>query len=156
MDKPQFVYVTYIAAAPEAVWKAITDPDTAVKYWGHVNVSDWRVGSNWEHREGGKDGRLRLFGKVVESDPPRRLVITWADPADAANETKHSRVTFDIEPYRGLVKLTVTHDRLEPGSTMLRDISQGWPAVLSSLKSMLETGEPLPKLWGGAKSSTGS
>jgi uncharacterized protein YndB with AHSA1/START domain len=147
MDKPQLVYVTYIATTPEAVWKAITDPATTTKYWHHVNVSDWRVGSNWEHHEGSPGGKLNLVGKVVESDPPRRLVLTWAEPTDAGNEAKTSRVVFDIEPYRGLVKLTVTHDRLEPGSTMLDKISLGWPMVLSSLKSMLERGEPLPKLW---------
>jgi uncharacterized protein YndB with AHSA1/START domain len=84
-----------------------------------------------------------LVGKVIEIDPPRRLVLTWADPADTGTEARHSRVTFDIEPLSGTVRLTVTHDRLEPGSEMERDITRGWPAVLSSLKTMLETGEPL-------------
>ncbi len=149
MDKPEFVYVTYIASTPEAIWKAITQPEITGKYWYNVNVSEsgWRPGTRWEHRDPAKDGPLRLVGKVVESDPPRRLVLTWAFPQDENDEAKQTRVTFDIEPFRGVVKLTVTHDRLEPDSDMLRGITHGWPIVLAGLKSMLETGKPLPKLW---------
>lgn len=90
---------------------------------------------------------LRLVGKVLESSPPRRLVLTWASSADMAREDKHSRVTFEIEPIGEVVRLTVTHDRLEPGSEMLEGITEGWPKVLSSLKSLMEMGRPLPKLW---------
>jgi len=148
MDRPQFVYVTYISTTPESVWKALTDPDTTTKYWQNVNVSDWRSGSKWEHRDAGKEGALRLVGRVIESSPPRRLVLTWAFPNDEAREEKHTRVTFEIEPLGGgVVRLTVTHDRLEPSSDMLRGITDGWPKVLSSLKSLLEVGRPLPKLW---------
>jgi len=146
MEKPEFVYVTYISTTPEKVWNAIVDPDTARQYWQQVNVSDWKPGSKWEHRDG-KTGELRLVGKVLESVPPRRLVLTWAAPADEAREAGHSRVTFEIEPHRGVVRLTVTHDRLEPDSEMLKGITNGWPIVLSSLKSFVETGKPLPKLW---------
>jgi uncharacterized protein YndB with AHSA1/START domain len=88
---------------------------------------------------------VALVGKVVEFSPPRRLVLTWAAPADAANEGKHSRVTFDIEPLSDTVRLTITHDQLEPGSEMERSIAEGWPKVLSNLKTLLETGRPLPK-----------
>jgi uncharacterized protein YndB with AHSA1/START domain len=147
MDKPVFVYVTYIASTPEKVWRALVEPEVTVEYWRLVNVSDWKPGSRWEHREGGPQGALRLVGKVVESAPPRRLVITWAFPADEANEKKHTRVAFDIEPVESVVRLTVTHDRLEPGSKMLEGITAGWPKVLSSLKSLLEVGKPLPALW---------
>jgi uncharacterized protein YndB with AHSA1/START domain len=84
---------------------------------------------------------------VIESSPPRRLVLTWAPPADAVLEEKHSRVTFEIEPVGDVVRLTVTHDRLEPGAEMHQAIMKGWPKVLSSLKSLLEVGRPLPKLW---------
>jgi uncharacterized protein YndB with AHSA1/START domain len=86
-------------------------------------------------------------GKVLESSPPRRLVLTWAAPEDAGREEKHSRVTFELEPIGEVVRLTVTHDRFEPGSQMLERIREGWPKVLSSLKSLLEAGRPLPKLW---------
>ena len=79
--------------------------------------------------------------------PSRRLVITWAFPSDEARPEKHSRVTFEIEAVAGTTRLTVTHEDLEPGSEMLEGITDGWPKVLSSLKSLLELGRPLPKLW---------
>ena len=75
--------------------------------------------------------------------PPRRLVLTWADPADASDKGKHTRVAMDIEKVGDMVRLTVTHDEFKPGSDMLRKISNGWPRVLSSPKSFLETGKPL-------------
>ncbi len=147
MDKPQFVYVTYISTSPEKLWNALIDADMTTKYWQAVNVSDWKPGSKWEHRRASKEGALLLVGRVVESSPPRRLVLTWAFPADERHEEKHTRVTFEIEPLGSVVRLTVTHDRLEPGSEMLRGITAGWPKVLSSLKSLLEGGRPLPELW---------
>jgi len=147
MDKPQFVYVTYIATTPEKLWNALIDPETTAKYWQHVNVSDWQPGSTWEHRRSVEEGTPLLVGKILESYPPRRLVLTWAFPADASREKKHTQVTFEIEQFRGVVRLTVTHDHLEPDSEMLRGITDGWPKVLSSLKSFLEVGRPLPKLW---------
>jgi uncharacterized protein YndB with AHSA1/START domain len=85
-----------------------------------------------------------MVGKVIESSPPRRLVITWARPADENNDAATSRVTIELQPIDSMIKLTVTHDKLVPGSDMLKGISEGWPRVLSSLKSLLETGKPLP------------
>jgi activator of Hsp90 ATPase-like protein len=79
-------------------------------------------------------------GQGLASQPPRRLVLTWANPQDKANKARHSRVTFEIEPVAEMVRLTITHDELEAGSDTLRKISDGWPRVLSSLKSLLETG----------------
>ncbi len=147
MDKPTFVYVTYIATTPEKLWKALTEPELTTRYWQHVNVSDWKPGSRWEHRDSGVEGAPLLVGNVIESVPPKRLVITWAFPQDEKSEEKNTRVTFEIEEVRGVVRLTVTHDRLEPDSDMLRGITEGWPKVLSSLKSFMERGEPLPRLW---------
>ncbi len=147
MDKPEFVYVTYISTTPEKLWNALIEPAVTTKYWQHVNVSDWKPGSKWEHRRSNKEGAPLLVGKVIESSPPRRLFLTWASPADEAREEKQSRVTFEIEPLGSVVRLTVTHDRLEPGSEMLKSITAGWPKVLSSLKSLLEVGRPLPELW---------
>lgn len=147
MDKPQFVYVTYIATTPDKLWNALLDAKMTSKYWQHENVSDWKPRSSWEHRALDETRTLRLVGKVVESTPPRRLVLTWAFPEDANREETHSRVAFDIEPVGDVVRLTVTHDRLEPGSKMFEGIREGWPKVLSSLKSLLETGRALPKLW---------
>ena len=147
MDKPRFVYVTYIAATPEKIWNALIDTELTTQYWQHVNVSDWKPGSRWEHRRDGKDGDVLLVGKVIESTPPRRLVLTWAFPADEEREEKHTRVTFELEPVGTVVRLTVTHDRLEAGSDMLDGITEGWPKVLSSLKSFMESGRALPRLW---------
>ncbi len=147
MDKPQFVYVIYISTSPEKLWNALIDPKMTRKYWQHENVSDWKPGSKWEHRSSDKERTLKLVGKVVESSPPPRLLLTWAFPADEAHEEKHSRVTFEIEPIGDVVRLTVTHDHLEPGSEMLRGITEGWPKVVSSLKSLMEVGRPLPQLW---------
>ncbi len=78
---------------------------------------------------------------------PRRLVLSWVDPADEARAEKYSRVTIEIEPTAGVTRLTVVHNGLEPGSDMLKGISEGWPIVLSSLKTLLETGRALPRLW---------
>jgi uncharacterized protein YndB with AHSA1/START domain len=147
MDEPQFVYVTYISTSPEKLWNALIDPKVTAKYWQHENVSDWKPGSTWEHRSADKERTLRLVGKVIEVSPPQRLVLTWAFPADEAHEEKHSIVTFEIEPVGGVVRLTVTHSRLGPGSEMVEGITEGWPKVLSSLKSLMEMGRPLPKLW---------
>lgn len=151
MKKPDYVYVTYIATTPEKVWQALVDTDVTRQYWAdptagcaRVNVSDWKPGSRWEHQRVDDTHAVDIVGKVVESTPPRRLVITWARPADEADDSKHSRVAFDIEPYGdALVRLTVTHDGLD--AQMLEGISGGWPKVLSNLKTLLETGRALPK-----------
>ncbi len=147
MDKPLFVYVTYISTTPEKLWNALIDAQMTRKYWQHENISDWKPDFRWEHRSSDKKRTLKLVGKVIESSPPRRLVLTWAFPADEAHEERHTRVAFEIEPFGDVVRLTVTHDRLEPDSEMLRGITMGWPKVLSSLKSLLEVGQQLPKLW---------
>ncbi len=147
MDKPEYVYVTYISAPPEKIWKALIEPETTTKFWEHANFSDWKPGARWEHRTMDGKAEVLMVGKVVEFSPPRRLVLTWARPADEAREEKHSRVTIDLEPMRGVVRLTVTHERLEGDAEMLEGITDGWPKVLSSLKSLMETGKALPRLW---------
>ena len=146
MSNSRFVYTVYIAATAERVWEALLDGEMTRQYWGHENVSDWKPGSKWEHRRFDAARTVVMAGEVVESAPPRRLVLTWADPAEAADKAKHTRVTFEIETVADMVRLTVTHDDLKPGSDMLRKITNGWPRVLSSLKSFLETGRPL-KTW---------
>jgi uncharacterized protein YndB with AHSA1/START domain/DNA-binding transcriptional ArsR family regulator len=143
-DKPSFVYVTYIRSTPEKVWDALTDAELTAAYWGHSNVSDWRPGSRWEHRRTDGSGIADVVGTVVESDRPTRLVTTWAAPEDEGQEGKYSRVTFDIQPHADIVRLTVTHEDLDD-EAQLSDASSGWAAVLSNLKSLLETGSPLPQ-----------
>ncbi len=142
-DKTSFLYVTYILSTPEKVFEAITKPDLARRYWGHENVSDWKPGSKWEHVRA-DDRTVQLVGEVVEVSPPDRLVITWANASQASDPASYSRVTFEIEAYeKDMVRLTVTHDELEAGSGMANGIKKGWPVVLSSLKSFLETGRGL-------------
>ena len=152
MKKPDYVYVTYIATTPEKTWAALVDTDLTREYWrdpvagcARTNVSDWKPGSPWKHVRADGSEVVDIVGKVIESTPPRRLVFSWARPADAENAAKHSRVSFDIEPYgEKLVRLTVTHDDLERDPDMLTSISGGWPKVLSNLKTFLETGTALP------------
>ena len=139
MSKSTFVYVTYIRSTPDQVFKALTDKEITRLYWGHNNVSDWKPGSRWEHRRS-SNGNVDILGEVIEAKPPSRLVISWASPE---NPSALSRVTFDIEAASELVKLTVTHDDLEAGSGMDKGIRSGWPLVLSSLKTYLETGKAI-------------
>lgn len=141
--RTSFVYVTFIASTPEKVFQAITRPEVAARYWGHENVSDWQPGSRWDHVRANDGRAVNISGRVVENTPPRRLVISWSSPEKFDDAASHSRVTFDVLPYDGMVRLTVTHDELEAGSAMAAGISKGWPIVLSSLKSYLETGRPL-------------
>ncbi|HEY4455349.1 MAG TPA: metalloregulator ArsR/SmtB family transcription factor [Pseudonocardiaceae bacterium] len=140
-DKPSHVYVTYIQSTPEKVWQALTDADLSAQYWGHANISDWQTGSTWSHRRADDSGIDDVVGVVEVSDPPRRLVTTWKAP-DAGPEVDPSRVTFDIEYSGQIVRLTVTHENLADEEE-LHAVSKGWPAVLSNLKSLLETGKTL-------------
>jgi uncharacterized protein YndB with AHSA1/START domain len=151
MTKSAFVYVTYISAKQDQVWKALIEPEFTRQYWQHDNVSDWKPGSTWEHRPLEAGRPVDIVGKVVECTPPRRMVLTWAAPPEAARPEAYSRVTFELETIETMVKLTVTHDELEQGSGMDKGIREGWPRVLASLKSLLETGKALPTWAGKAK-----
>jgi uncharacterized protein YndB with AHSA1/START domain len=139
MKKPKQVYQTFIRSTPKKTWDAITKPAFTRQFWaGIANVSDWKKGSKWEHVS--KENEVWLTGVVVESVASKRLVVTWVDPDDLKDK---SRVTFEIEPMDGLVCLTVTHDKFKDGSKMAGKVSWGWPRVLSSMKSFLETGKGL-------------
>lgn len=142
-DRPAFRYVIYIEGTAEKVWHTLTDADLTAEYWDHHNVSDWQAGSAWEHRRTDGSGIADVVGTVVASSPPTRLVTTWALP-DAAAAAEPSRVTFDIEPHGDIVRLTVTHENL-PDETERAIAAHGWAAVLSNLKSLIETGSPLPQ-----------
>jgi uncharacterized protein YndB with AHSA1/START domain len=141
MTTTEFHYTTYIKSTPERVWAALITPEFTRQYWGKANVSDWKPGSRWEHRPAA--GAPLVTGIVRECIPPTRLVLTWAAPGDHDDATKHSRVTFTIEAIKDMVQLHVAHDQLVAGSDMAKGISGGWPRVLSSLKTFLETGAPL-------------
>ena len=142
MSKPEFVYTTYIETTAEKLWHALTDGDFTERYWfGQRVASDWKVGSPYRFI---KQGGASLEGKVLISEPVRRLAYTWDPCSPEAKRERTSRVTFDLEPHGKIVKLTVTHDNLDEGGKTLRDISGGWPLVMASLKSFLETGRELP------------
>ena len=142
-DFPDYVYVTYIRADRQTVWNALTDATITPIYWaGIANVSDWQVGSEWTHRKGGDPtGDYDIWGKVIESRPPEKLVFTF-QPAAQNLQDEGSIVTYALEVEGESTKLTVTHTNL-PDRDMLNGISQGWPAILASLKSYLETGDSL-------------
>jgi uncharacterized protein YndB with AHSA1/START domain len=152
MNQAKHIYVVYIATTAEKLWKAITQGELAGQYWGHENVSDWKVGSRWSHVTADQARQERIVGKVIEVTPPTRLVMSWADPKLVDDKTQHSKVSFDIEPLDDMVKLTVTHDELVADSNMERGITKGWPLVLSSMKSFLETGKGLD-IWATKKTA---
>ncbi|GAA3955730.1 metalloregulator ArsR/SmtB family transcription factor [Actinomadura viridis] len=161
-----FVYVTYIRTTPEKLWRALTEPAFTRRYWGGVALkSDWKAGSPvlWQNAPGEE---FRDHGQVVlTAEPYHRLSYGWhtyqpehaellgwseEELAEAVKEPP-SRVTFDLRPHGTAVKLTVTHDDLQPESWMHRlvsgstDLTGGWPELLSDLKTLLETGEaPVP------------
>jgi uncharacterized protein YndB with AHSA1/START domain len=143
MHKPEFVYVTYIETTPEKLWQALTDGHFTERYWfGYRFDSSLKIGTPTAL---GKDGKVTDEGVVIECDPPKRLVYTWHplyDP-ELAKETP-SRVSYDLVQHGDHVKLTVTHAGFPEASKVLPSIATGWPLVLSSLKSFLESGRPLP------------
>jgi uncharacterized protein YndB with AHSA1/START domain len=142
MSKPEFVYVTYIETTPEKLFQALTDSDFSRRYWFNTSFrTDWRVGSPFALVV---NDQVTDTGTVLAYDPPRRLAYTFHhELSDTARKEKPSRVTFTLQPHGKLVKLTLTHEDFAPGSVILDSISKGWPAILSSLKSLLERGEPL-------------
>ena len=142
-ERPSYVYVTYIESSPERVWQALTSADLTAQYWGHSNVSDWQPGSSWEHRRVDGSGIADVVGAIIESTPPKRLALTFDAPGQEPPGGP-TVVTFDIEPYHEIVRLTVTHENL-PDQDALDAISAGWPAVFANLKSLLETGHVLPQ-----------
>jgi uncharacterized protein YndB with AHSA1/START domain len=144
-QRPRYVYVTYIESPPERVWDALIDADLTARYWGHSNVSDWQAGSRWEHRRIDGSGIADVTGTVLEAAPPSRLVITFEAPGES-DESPHgpSVVTFELEPYHEIVRLTVTHENLADADAV-EAVAAGWPAVCANLKSLLETGHVLPR-----------
>jgi DNA-binding transcriptional ArsR family regulator/uncharacterized protein YndB with AHSA1/START domain len=156
MEQPQFVYTTYIRTTPERLWQALTEPSFTRRWWQTTFDTDWTVGSTmtWDN-----NGVIIADPEqvVLECDPYQRLAYRWHTFTPELNERvqfgdevfaklsreRRSRVAFDLEPVGEMVKLTVVHDDFEPGSTAATMVRNGWPVFLSSLKTLLETGEPL-------------
>ncbi len=141
----QFVYVTYIRTTPEALFEALTAPEFTRQYWfGISQECDWHVGAEWKMKF--PDGRIADTGEVLEFNPPRRLVLKWRN--EFMSELKaegFSRCVMELEPLGEMVKLTISHSIDREKSKFIDAVSGGWPQVLSSLKSLLETGRPLPR-----------
>jgi uncharacterized protein YndB with AHSA1/START domain len=136
------VYQVFIRATPEQIWDAITKPEFTVKYFHGARVENTAE----RHLGLGPNGEVWGDSATREFDPPRRLVHGWRSLYDpAAADESESRVTWEIEPHeRGYSKLTVTHDQLEGAPKTAQSVSgEGWMWVLSGLKTLLETGEPL-------------
>ncbi|MFE5592669.1 SRPBCC family protein [Streptomyces sp. NPDC056549] len=158
MDSDTFVYTTYIRTTPDELWQALTEPELTRRYWGVSFETTWTPGASMVWDENGRR-TVDPDQVVLEARPGRLLSYTWhtftKDWADAVRleqeayelltREPRSRVTFVIEPSGDTVRLTVTHGGLEPGGIIKGLIGEGWPALISSLKSLLETGEELPE-----------
>jgi uncharacterized protein YndB with AHSA1/START domain len=136
-DKFACTYVTYIESSADKVWHALTDAELTAEWWGHSNVSDWQVGSSWEHRRGDRSGQVDGTGLVLETQPPQRLVMTF--PTNVP-----SKVTFEIVPHKDIVRLTLLHEELADQMTCTI-VARVWPAILANLKTLMETGRRLPQ-----------
>lgn len=143
MAESRFVYVTYIRTTPEKLWQALLEPEFTRRYWaGTWQECEWKVGASWRIMI--PDGRVGDSGEVLEFDPPKRLVLSWRNEfMPALREEGYSRLSYELEPVGGSVKLTVTHVMEKPDSKLVEGVSSGWPHILASLKSLLETGESL-------------
>lgn len=141
--KPTHQMQIFIRTSPEKLWEALTEGRLSQQYYMHSRVeSTWEPGALYRYLAA--DGSVLIDGEVIECDPPRRLVTTfnalWV-PEEQRGET--TRVTYEIEPVGAACKLTMIHEGLTPGMPLTLGIQTGWAQILSSLKSLLETGEPL-------------
>jgi uncharacterized protein YndB with AHSA1/START domain len=136
----RFVYVSYIRATPERLWHALTSPEIIAQYrFGMIVESEWHVGSAWKMFA---DGHLMDSGEILESVAPRRLVLSWRSEWSAEFKAEgKSTCVFEIEPTPPSAKLTLTHSSERPSSKFIAAVADGWPMVISNLKSLLETGE---------------
>lgn len=145
MTSPDIVYVTYIATTPEKAWEALIRAEFIRQYFfGIVVDSDWRVGSEVEYRL--PDGTPHIRGQVLACDPPRQLSMTWTVVShEDFRKLPPATITFTIEPLGDVVRLTVVESNPELlDDRILEGGRQGWPVILCSLKTLLETGSPLP------------
>ena len=139
----KFVYATYIRTTPDKLWAALTEPEFTKQYWaGTWQESEWKKGASWRIMI--PDGRLGDGGEILEIDRPRKLVLSWRNEFKPELRAEgFSRATFELEPQGDMVKLTVVHQIDKPGSKFIEAVSSGWPLILASLKSLLETGQSL-------------
>ena len=140
-----YVYTTYIRSTAELVFRALTTPEFTMQYWGGAELrSDWEVGSRLEavHPD-----REDFIGTILAVEPPHRLSYTFTGRAEEAAGRPPTVVEFAISPFGDeAVKLQVLHTGFtddEKGEQDVRDVGEGWPAILAALKTLLETDRPL-------------
>jgi len=140
MANSTFLYVTYIRTTPQKLWSALTDPEFMKQYWFGMHCeSAFTAGSPWKLVN--DSGEVWDSGEIVESDPPRRLVIRWTHQMRPELKAEGASLcTMELEPVEQAVKLTITHSVEREGSKLVEAVSGGWPKILSNLKSLLETG----------------
>jgi uncharacterized protein YndB with AHSA1/START domain len=145
MADSEFVYVTYIRTTPEKLWRALLEPEFTRQFWFDTTQKcAWKPGASWQIVMPG--GRVADSGEVVEIEPQRRLVLKWRNEIFPEMTAEgYSRLTYELEQKGETVKLTVKHVMEKSESTFIKSVTEGWPAILSSLKSLLETGESLPE-----------
>ncbi len=144
--KPEFNYVTFINAPRQKVWRALTTSEFTRRYWFNSTVeSDWQEGSEYTFRVSDEKGenRIAVQGKILKNDEPRELVYQFTFPTNEELKDEDSTVQFLLEENEGITKLSVRHYDFEEGSKMFRGIIEGWPQILSSLKTLLETNKEL-------------
>jgi uncharacterized protein YndB with AHSA1/START domain len=143
MSESRYVYVTYIRTTQQKLWDALTKPEFQKQYWfGMHQETDWKKGSPWALKF--TDGRTADSGEVLEIDPPKRLVLKWRNEwKPELTQEGWSRCVYDLEPDGAVVRLTVTHTIEKENAKLIEAVSGGWPRILSSLKTLLETGEPI-------------
>jgi uncharacterized protein YndB with AHSA1/START domain len=138
------VYRVNIQAAPEKVWQALTNSEYTAKFWyGSAISSDWKAGS--EYKLTTPDGsNVFIHGKVLEADPPRRLVQTYKTNWPPFDTEKETTMTWELEPVGDGTKLTLTHEGFQEGSRLYEQLGTpaGWAHVVNGLKSVVETGQP--------------
>jgi uncharacterized protein YndB with AHSA1/START domain len=143
MAESKFVYVTFIRSTQKKVWKALQEPEFTRQYWVEVeHVTTWKKGAPWKMVAPG--GLLLCSGEVLEYDPFKRYAVSWRHEKDPEIAKEgHSRMECDLEQQGSTVKVTITHTIAKPESQTIASVSKGWPFVLASLKSFLETGQPI-------------
>jgi uncharacterized protein YndB with AHSA1/START domain len=143
MADSRFVYVTYIRTTPAKLWQALIDPEFTRQYWAETwQDSEWKPGASWKLMI--PDGRVGDSGEILEIEPQRRLVLKWRNEFKPELHAEgYSRMTCELEEQGESVKLTIIHEMDKPGSKLIEGVSNGWPLILASLKSLLETGESL-------------
>jgi uncharacterized protein YndB with AHSA1/START domain len=143
MASSRFVYVTYIRTTPEKLWRALFEPEFTRRFWCETwQESEWKPGALW--RLMAPDGRVGDSGEVLEIEPQRRLVLSWRNELFPELRAEgFSRMTYELEETGEAVKLTVIQEIEKTDSKLIAAMSGGWPAILASLKSLLETGESL-------------